>query len=128
LFKLHLIVGIDGRLPFSLDDASRPESDFEAVDSQFNRVHLDTRLNHRVLDLRVCYISIDLDHNSTEVLVQTETNQAIFKLQSAIGGLFRDFLNEKGFLEIHTPKLQGAATESGASVFKVGYFKSSSWL
>ena len=26
-------------------------------------------------------------------------------------------------MEIHSPKLQGAATESGASVFKVSYFK-----
>ena len=54
---------------------------------------------------------------------QTQTNQAVFKLQSAIGDLFREYLTANGFLEIHSPKLQGAATESGASVFKVGYFK-----
>lgn len=51
------------------------------------------------------------------------TNQAIFKLQHAIGDLFRSYLNSNGFIEIHSPKLQGAATESGASVFKVDYFK-----
>lgn len=51
--QVHLISGIEGRLPFSLDDASRPESEFETGDVQFNRVLLDTRLNHRVIDLRV---------------------------------------------------------------------------
>lgn len=59
----------------------------------------------------------------TAVKYQTTTNQAIFKLQASIGGFFREFLESKGFTEIHTPKLQGAATESGASVFKVSYFK-----
>lgn len=37
--------------------------------------------------------------------------------------LFRNFLESKGFIEIHSPKLQAAATESGASVFEVSYFK-----
>ncbi|KAJ7254055.1 hypothetical protein B0H12DRAFT_1291087 [Mycena haematopus] len=113
--QIHLISGIDGRLPFTLEDASRADTDEVIYDAdgkpqQFNRVLLETRLNSRVVDLR------------------TPTNQAIFKLQSAIGDLFRQFLNSRGFLEIHSPKLQGAATESGASVFKVSYFKGSAFL
>ena len=40
--------------------------------------------------------------------------------------LFRDHLNSQGFIEIHTPKLQGAATESGGSVFKVQHFNGQS--
>lgn len=43
--------------------------------------------------------------------------------------MFRDYLSKHGFIEIHSPKLQGAATESGASVFKVSYFKGTlTWL
>lgn len=52
---MHLVSGIDGRLPFSLEDASRADTDevtSEADDKQFNRVLLDTRLNNRVVDLR----------------------------------------------------------------------------
>jgi len=60
--------------------------------------------------------------------LRTTTNQAIFKLQAEVTAGFREFLNSKGFIEIHTPKLQGAATESGASVFKVSYFKGSAFL
>ena len=108
--KLHLISGIEGRLPFSLEDASRADEEVASSEVQMNRVLLDTRLNNRVIDLR------------------THTNQAIFKLQSAIGDLFRGYLNSQGFIEIHSPKLQGAATESGASVFKVGYFKGNAFL
>lgn len=36
--------------------------------------------------------------------------------------MFRTYLDSQGFIEIHTPKLQGSATESGASVFEVNYF------
>ncbi|KAF8640837.1 hypothetical protein AX17_000486 [Amanita inopinata Kibby_2008] len=113
--QLHLISGIEGRLPFSVDDASRPETEedkdtSEPADAQFNRVLLKTRLDNRVVDLR------------------TQTNQAVFKLQAAIGDLFRNYLSASGFIEIHSPKLQGAATESGASVFKVNYFKGNAFL
>ena len=51
--------GLEGRLPFSLDDASRAEAEKdENPDAQFNRVLLDTRLNNRVIDLRVCYFTV----------------------------------------------------------------------
>ncbi|PPQ88619.1 hypothetical protein CVT25_010195 [Psilocybe cyanescens] len=107
--KIHLIAGLDSRLPFTVEDANRPEQDANA-EVQYNRVLLETRLNNRVIDLR------------------SQTNQAVFKLQGAIGDLFREYLSANGFLEIHSPKLQGAATESGASVFKVNYFKGNAFL
>lgn len=62
------------------------------------------RLNNRIIDLR------------------TGPAQSIFRIQSGICNLFRSYLDTKGFIEIHTPKLQGGATESGASVFEVNYF------
>ena len=63
-----------------------------------------TRLAERAFDLR------------------TPTNRAIFRIQDGVCFFIRDFMRKHGFIEIHTPKLQGAATESGASVFKLGYF------
>ncbi|KAL6302172.1 aspartyl-tRNA synthetase [Sparassis latifolia] len=109
--QIHLISGLESILPFSVEDATRPEAEIEGNDDvQYKRVLLDTRLNNRVVDLR------------------TQTNQAVFKLQHAISHLFREYLDERGFIEIHSPKLQGAATESGATVFKVGYFKGTAFL
>lgn len=81
-----------GNLPFELDDASRSDALVEAEGSVYARVNLDTRLDNRVMDLR------------------TPANQAIFRLQSAVCALFRDSLAGQGFIEIHTPKLIGAAT------------------
>ncbi|PPR06898.1 hypothetical protein CVT24_011588 [Panaeolus cyanescens] len=108
--QIHLISGLDGRLPFTVEDANRPENDNDSAEVQTKRVLLDTRLNNRVIDLR------------------TQTSQAVFRLQSGIGDLFREYLSQHGFIEIHSPKLQGAATESGASVFKVNYFKGDAFL
>lgn len=57
--KIH-VVSEAARLPFTLEDASRSELDFEK-DPQLARVNIDTRLNNRVIDLRVCYCSNALD-------------------------------------------------------------------
>ena len=42
--------------------------------------------------------------------------------------LFRDTLTKAGFVEIHTPKIISAASEGGANVFKMNYFKGSAFL
>jgi len=42
---------------------------------------------------------------------------------------FREFLlSKRGFMEIHTPKIIGAASEGGANVFKVNYFGGNAYL
>ena len=104
-------------LPFQIEDASRPmtaeeaeamdntEIEGEKKESQSGAiVGLNTRLNNRILDLR------------------TRTNQAIFRIQAAVCTLYREFLNSKGFMEIHTPKLLGGASEGGTNVFEFQYF------
>lgn len=113
--KIHAIsrIALDEQLPFYVDDATRSEAEIQAsqgTDRPMPSIGIDTRLDNRVLDLR------------------TTTNQAIFRIQHGVCGLFREFLDNHGFTEIHSPKLQGAATESGASVFKVSYFKGSAFL
>lgn len=92
------------QLPMLVEDAARPETD------ELAKVNQDTRLDNRVLDLR------------------TTTSQAIFKLQAGICALFRKFLTQQGFVEIHTPKIISAASEGGANVFEVSYFKTSAYL
>ncbi|XP_076262994.1 aspartyl-tRNA synthetase [Rhynchophorus ferrugineus] len=97
------------QLPLQIDDASRPEKPGDE-DSLNIRVNQDTRLDNRVLDLR------------------TPTSQAIFRLEAGVCKLFRDCLTKKGFVEIHTPKIIPAASEGGANVFTVSYFKGSAYL
>ncbi len=74
------------------------------------RSSIDQRIDYRWVDLR------------------TEKNQMLFKVQTVLVGAMRDFLREKGFLEIHTPKLIGAASESGSDVFEVKYFDRNAYL
>lgn len=113
--KMHVLceVKLDGQLPFFVDDATRSEVEIQAsqqTERPLPPIALDTRLDNRVLELR------------------TPTNQAIFRLTHGVCTLFREYLDARRFVEIHTPKLQGAATESGSSVFKVGYFKGDAYL
>ena len=44
------------------------------------------------------------------------------RIQSGVCQLFRDYLYEKGFTEIHSPKLIGGTSEGGANVFRLDYF------
>lgn len=67
-------------------------------------VKQDVRLDNRIIDLRV------------------PTNQAIFKLQSGVCRLYREFMMQNGFTEIHTPKMIPGASEGGANIFKFKYF------
>jgi len=89
-------------LPFSVMEAEVSHKEAEGTDR--HRVSDRARMNNRIVDLR------------------TTSSQSIFRVQSAVSSLFRETLLQRGFIEIHTPKLQGGATESGASVFKLDYF------
>ena len=40
----------------------------------------------------------------------------------------REFWREQGFIELHSPKLMGSASESGAELFKVDYFDRTAYL
>ncbi|MBR5739534.1 MAG: aspartate--tRNA(Asn) ligase [Lachnospiraceae bacterium] len=71
---------------------------------------IDSRMDYRWIDLR------------------TDRNQLLFKVQTEMTRALREFLVERNFIEIHTPKLIGAASESGADVFEVKYFDRLAYL
>lgn len=109
--QLWLVSAAKNQLPLLIEDASRPEKkEEEETEGLSIRVNQDTRLDNRVLDLR------------------TPANQAIFRIEAGVCKLFRDILTKKGFVEIHTPKIISAASEGGANVFTVSYFKGSAYL
>ncbi|XP_012255412.2 aspartate--tRNA ligase, cytoplasmic [Athalia rosae] len=97
------------QLPLQIEDASRSVK-VEESEGPNIKVNQDTRLDNRILDLR------------------TPANQAIFRVEAGVCKLFRDILTQKGFVEIHTPKIISAASEGGANVFTVSYFKGSAYL
>ena len=72
--------------------------------------NIDTRLDYRWIDLR------------------TEKNQLMFEMQTELVKSFREFCLERNFIEIHTPKLIGTASESGSDVFELDYFDGKAYL
>ena len=93
-----------------LVSASQPVLPFRVSDAVDQYVPLDTRLEHRWLDMR------------------TPTNYAIWNLKSKVCMYFREYLSNLDFCEIQTPKIIPAASEGGANVFKLGYFGSNAFL
>jgi nondiscriminating aspartyl-tRNA synthetase len=71
---------------------------------------LEVRLDARALDL--C----------------REENIAIFKIQHTAVEAIRSFLFERGFIEVHTPRIIASATEGGAALFPVDYFERKAFL
>src|SRR4030042_3463998 len=57
-----------------------------------------------------------------------ESNVAAFKIQHHALDAIRNFLFEKGFLEVHTPRIIASATEGGAALFNVDYFGEKEFL
>lgn len=60
--------------------------------------------------------------------LRSKENQLIFSVQTAFEQGLRDFWKENDFIEIHSPKIMGAASESGAEVFKLDYFGKDAFL
>ncbi len=57
-----------------------------------------------------------------------EQSIAAFKIQHCALEAIRGFLFEKGFLEVHTPRIIASATEGGAELFAVDYFGEKAFL
>jgi aspartyl-tRNA synthetase len=57
-----------------------------------------------------------------------EKNIAAFKVQHAAVEAIRGFLFERGFIEVHTPRIIASATEGGSALFQLDYFDRKAYL
>ena len=100
--KLHGLEIIPERVEIvSLADAKLPIDENTGVDQ---------RLDWRFLDIR------------------RPSQHLVFDVQATVEQAMREVTTEEGFTELHTPKLMGTASESGAEVFKVHYFDRTAYL
>ncbi|MEU5432988.1 aspartate--tRNA(Asn) ligase [Streptomyces sp. NPDC020719] len=72
---------------------------------------LEQRLDWRFLDVR-----------------RRPAAQLLFAVQTTLEQGMREYAYAQGATEMHTPKLMGTSSESGAEVFKLGYFDRSAYL
>lgn len=70
----------------------------------------DLRLDRRYLDLR------------------RPENHLLFRVQTTLEQAMRTFWDLEEFIEIHTPKLMGSPSESGAELFELVYFGNRAYL
>ena len=71
---------------------------------------IDFRLDWRYLDLR------------------RPENLLLFKVQTTAEMAMRSYWGEQQFIEIHSPKLMGSPSESGAELFELPYFETKAYL
>ncbi len=98
VFPTDVTVLSEAHSPLPLDPTQKVKADF------------DTRLNHRVLDLR--------SHN----------HRLGFHVAACLVSGFREFLEEEGFCEVHTPKIVATGTEGGTELFPLQYFEKKAFL
>ncbi|MBK9943560.1 MAG: aspartate--tRNA(Asn) ligase [Kouleothrix sp.] len=67
-----------------------------------------------------------LDH--APLALRHPRQRALFRMAAASMAGFRAVLDARGFVEIQTPKIVGAATEGGANVFAIDYFGQPAYL
>ena len=70
----------------------------------------ETRLDYRFLDLR------------------RKENNILFKGATILEHSLREYCIQNNFIEIHSPKISGAAAESGAETFSLDYFGKTAYL
>ncbi|MHA1370201.1 MAG: aspartate--tRNA(Asn) ligase [Promethearchaeota archaeon] len=71
---------------------------------------IDVRLDWRYLDLR------------------NDKRRLIFQIQTDLERAMREFFEMNDFIEIHSPKIMGAPSESGAELFEIKYFDGIAYL
>ncbi|MFJ6898220.1 aspartate--tRNA(Asn) ligase [Streptomyces hokutonensis] len=94
-------------IPESVEVLNRAETPLP-IDEQTGSEH---RLDWRFLDVRI-----------------RRQTQLLFATQTTFEQGMREYAYSQGCTEMHTPKLMGTASESGAEVFELGYFGRSAYL
>lgn len=71
---------------------------------------LDYRLDWRFMDLR------------------RPVNALLFRIETSVVRAMRDYWQKNNFIEMHSPKIMGSPSESGAELFTIEYFEGKAYL
>ena len=92
-----------------VDNPAESPLPFDPFDND-NLPAVDYRMDWRYLDLR------------------RSENLFLFRVQTALEQAMREYWLKHGFIEIHSPKIMGSPSESGADLFEVKYFEGKAYL
>ena len=97
-------------IPENINIISKADTPLPLDPSEKVSADLDTRLDHRFMDLRRTKI------------------RKIFEKKSKALNKIRNYFHENDFIEIQTPKIIGSATEGGTELFPMEYFGEQAYL
>ncbi len=145
-----VVKDITGKLQVTVEKEKHPEMEellnvltpqsvvtFEGVVVESEYVKLggkemypDTMIIESVSDAIPIKEDSDIDHRMDYrwIDLRSEKKQLMLAMQTTLTAALREFLIERNFIEIHTPKLIAAASESGSDVFEVKYFEGKAYL
>jgi nondiscriminating aspartyl-tRNA synthetase len=90
--------------------AAAPELPIQVVEKSASEAEQQVRMDWRFIDLR------------------KPERALIFKVFSVMEQAFVNHLTDRGYMNVHTPKLMASASESGSEVFEVKYFDRKAFL
>jgi len=97
-------------LPEKLEVVSRSETPLPIELSEKIQTGMEKRFDYRFLDLR-----------NPRVL-------AIFRVRDKLISFMREWFESNGFIEVHTPVIQAAGAEGGATLFPLVYYEKEAFL
>jgi len=97
-------------IPEKIEVVNKAETPLPLDPRMVTKANLDTQLDWRLLYMR------------------TDEAKSIFKIQSQILKSFRDYLTNKGYIEMQPPIIISSASEGGAELFSMPYFEKQAYL
>lgn len=97
-------------IPTDIEVLSKAETPLPMDVSGKLESELETRLDSRFMDLRQPKVT------------------AIFSIRDQVLTAIRNYMEDAGFIEVHTPKIVSAGAEGGAALFPVEYFGQKAYL
>ena len=73
-------------------------------------------------------LSLERQIDWRQLSLRSSKNMLVFEVQTSLEHAMRRFWHEHEFIELHSPKLMGLASKSGADVFQVDYFDTKAYL
>ena len=121
--KLESVVSIIGEVKESKNSLNPFEILVENIEIISEASELPIEINKKEYN-----VSLETTLNNRVISLRHEKINSIFKIQNIIVQSFREFLIEKDFTEIFTPKIVAEGAEGGTELFKVEYFEKSTYL
>jgi nondiscriminating aspartyl-tRNA synthetase len=97
-------------IPEKIEIVNKAETPLPMETSDKIQTGLDKRFDFRFIDVRNPRV------------------QAIFRIRDKVMTKMREYFEDKGFVEVHTPVIQAAGAEGGATMFPLVYYQREAFL